>query len=398
MKQLDDRAKKFVSHLPSIAAKKIDTQYSVIRNQYSQLENFQTKLLRDCQELKQREKIYLEYFHDLTQSIAHVQTILKSPINPTESSILKELEYLLQSKRDVIERLNSNEFLLYIKRTKQLDQLFGEYSQCIQAIKTRLEQIQLDEEKKFNFQQRCQKWNEYLQAIEQNLAVIEENSHTNYQGLIAIETNLANTMQDLNQRQVQFMQLLNEQKHVQLEQRWQNLANRVRKKQEEVKDLIQLWLSYQNQLESKDSPPGYLTHMHSLSLGIGYHRLLKGKCHIEQQELQTATISLMQQIQQGTYTSSVGNEELRSLLEKLYQMNRRLIRHSDTKTQLTLEKEWTDLQKSVDEIESNIKQRYEALRTVSLVDHLMFDRPSFQSRKTSRKEKVISRQSLQQHG
>ena len=106
----------------------------------------------------------------------------------------------------------------------------------------------------------------------------------------------------------------------------------------------------------------------------------------------------MQQIQQGTYTSTVGNEELRSLLEKLYQMNRRLIRHSDTKTQLTLEKEWTDLQKSVDEIESNIKQRYEALRTVSLVDHSMFDRPSFQSRKTSRKEKVISRQSLQQHG
>ena len=245
---MDDHAKKLGTHLPPIAAKKIDTQYSVIKNQYSQLENFQGKLLRDCQELKQREKIYLEYFHDLTQTITHGQTILKSSSSTNQT--LKELEVLLQSKRDLIERLNSNEFLLYIKRTKQLDQVLLEYSQCVESVKTRLQEIQTTEEKKFNFQQRCQKWNEYLQAIEQNLVVIEENHQTNYHGLIAIETNLANTMQDLNQRQTLFMQLFNENKHIQLEQRWQNLVNRVRKKQEEVKELIQLWLSYQNQLES----------------------------------------------------------------------------------------------------------------------------------------------------
>lgn len=367
MKQLDEHAKKLGTHLPPIAAKKIDTQYSVIRNQYTQLQNFQSKLLRDCQELKQREKIYLEYFHDLTKTITHAQTILKSPSSTQQS--LKELEILLQSKRDLIERLNSNEFLLYIKRTKQLDQVLLDYSQCLESVKTRLQEIQIAEEKKSNFQQRCQKWNEYLQAIEQNLAVIEQNHQTNYHGLIAIETNLMNTMQDLNQRQTQFVQLFNENKQIQLEQRWQNLVNRVRKKQDEVKEFIQLWLSYQNQLESMNQLCNPLR-LHLLCLG--YYRLIKGKCQIEQQELQTATINLMQEIQQGTYVSTVGNEELKSLLEKLYQTNRRLIRHSDTKTQLTLEKEWNDLQKSIDEIESSIKQRCDALRSVSVINHSMF--------------------------
>lgn len=116
-------------------------------------------------------------------------------------------------------------------------------------------------------------------------------------------------------------------------------------------------------------------------LCVGYHRLLKGKCQIEQQELQTATISLMQQIQQGTYVSTVGNEELKSVLEKLYQTNRRLVRHSDTKTQLTLEKEWNDLQKSIEDIESSIKQRCDALRAVSVDNHSIFNSVLFSREK-----------------
>ena len=119
----------------------------------------------------------------------------------------------------------------------------------------------------------------------------------------------------------------------------------------------------------------------SLSLCVGYYRLLKGKCQIEQQELQTATINLMQQIQQGTYISTVGNDELKTLLEKLYQTNRRLVRHSDTKTQLTLEKEWNDLQKSSEDIESSIKQRCDVLRTVSVANHSIFNSVLFSREK-----------------
>jgi len=263
--KLHDRAKKLGNHLPPIAAKKIDTQYSVINNQYSQLQNFQNKLLADCNELKHREKIYLEYLNELTQAISHAQTVLKSQqLNDENESLnlkqLHELDTLLQSKRDLIERLNSNEFLLYIKRARHLHELLIEYSHCVDLIRTRLKQIEINEYNRLNFDKRCQKWNDYIQAIEQNLLVIQENIHTNYHGLIEIDTNLSNTINDFNQRQQELIQLINEGKEVlenqnifiKLENRWQKIINTVLKKQEEVKELIKLWLSYQNYLESMD--------------------------------------------------------------------------------------------------------------------------------------------------
>ena len=156
MIKLQERAKKLGNHLPPIAAKKIDTQYSVINNQYSQLQNFQNKLLTDWNELKHREKIYSEYLNELTQVISHAQTILKSQIiNDENESInlkqLHELDILLQSKRNLIERLNSNEFILYIKRGKHLHELLIEYSNCMNLIKTRLKQIEINEYNKLNF-------------------------------------------------------------------------------------------------------------------------------------------------------------------------------------------------------------------------------------------------------
>jgi hypothetical protein len=109
-----------------------------------------------------------------------------------------------------------------------------------------------------------------------------------------------------------------------------------------------------------------LFHLNSfLSLSIGYYRLLRGKCEIEQQELQSATIHIINQIKQGSYTTTIQNEELKILLEKIYETNRRLIRHSDIKTQMILEKEWNDLQKSIHEIDLTIKQRCDTLVTVS---------------------------------
>ncbi len=266
MNKLQERAKKLATHLPPIAAKKIDTQYSVIHNQYSQLQNFQAKLLTDCNELKHCETIYLEYLHELTQTISHVQTVLKSQQlnDENESSNLKqlhELDLLLQSKRDLIERLNSNEFILYIKRAKHLHEVLIEYSHCIDLIKSRIKQIEINEYNKSTFDKRCQKWNDYIQAIEQNLSVIQENIHTNYQGLIEIDINLSNTINDFNQRQHELIQLITEGKQVienqsifiKLEHRWQNIIHTVLKKQEEVKELIKIWLSYQNHLESMGS-------------------------------------------------------------------------------------------------------------------------------------------------
>ena len=141
---------------------------------------------------------------------------------------------------------------------------------------------------------------------------------TNYHGLIEIDTNLSNTINDFNQRQQELIQLVNEGKQIieenllidqntftKLEQRWQTIMKTVLKKQQEVKELIKLWLSYQNYLEN-------------------YYRLLKGKYEIEQQQLQTPTINIINQIQtRNSYSTTTQNEELKHLLEKIYEINRR---------------------------------------------------------------------------
>ena len=88
---------------------------------------------------------------------------------------------------------------------------------------------------------------------------------------------------------------------------------------------------------------------------------MRNKCEKQQQELQTANISKIAQIKQGSYVTTIDNDELKTLLDKIYEANRRLIKHSDVKTQAVLEKEWNDLQKSLHEIQMNIKQKCETL-------------------------------------
>jgi hypothetical protein len=75
---------------------------------------------------------------------------------------------------------------------------------------------------------------------------------------------------------------------------------------------------------------------------------------------------VINQIKQGHYSSTTQNEELRHLLEKIHEINRRLSANSDTKTQAVLEKEWNDLQRSAGEIDINIKQRSDTLITVGV--------------------------------
>ena len=72
-------------------------------------------------------------------------------------------------------------------------------------------------------------------------------------------------------------------------------------------------------------------------------------------------------------------EEMKILLDKIYQTNRQLIKHSDIKTQMILEKEWNDLQKSVREIDSNLKHKSDALVTVSVTTKMSIDIQIFSS-------------------
>ena len=101
-----------------------------------------------------------------------------------------------------------------------------------------------------------------------------------------------------------------------------------------------------------------------LSLSLGYYRVLKNKYDFEQEQLQSPTIMIINQIKQGTYLSATQNDEIRHLLEKIYETNRQLIDRADLKTQAILEKEWNELQKSSTDIDIHIKQRSATLVSV----------------------------------
>ena len=94
--KLYELAQKLGNYLPPLVAKKLDTQYSVIKNQYSELRTMQDKLLNDCNELKHREKIYLDYLNELTQVINQVQITFKSQTitEDNEAYNLKQLHEL----------------------------------------------------------------------------------------------------------------------------------------------------------------------------------------------------------------------------------------------------------------------------------------------------------------
>ncbi|CAF4153723.1 unnamed protein product [Rotaria sordida] len=96
------RAQKLDNHLPVIVAKKIDRQYSIIKNQYLELSTFNDKLQY--------------YLNELIQIINQIQIDYKSHQLTDENEInnlkqLHEFHTLLLSKHDLIEHLNSNEFI-----------------------------------------------------------------------------------------------------------------------------------------------------------------------------------------------------------------------------------------------------------------------------------------------
>ncbi|CAF4974133.1 unnamed protein product, partial [Rotaria socialis] len=79
---------------------------------------------------------------------------------------LNELHELLLAKHNLIERINSNEFITCFKRAKHLHEVMAAYSHTIELIKNRIKQLEINQYNKFNFDKRCQKWNDYIQAVE----------------------------------------------------------------------------------------------------------------------------------------------------------------------------------------------------------------------------------------
>ncbi|CAF1181701.1 unnamed protein product [Rotaria sp. Silwood1] len=147
-----------------------------------------------------------------------------------------------------------------------------EYTHTIELIKNRIKQLEINQYNKFNFDKRC---------------------------LLEIDINLTNIINDFNQRQQELIQLINEGKQLieqnliidqhtftKLEQRWQLIIKTILNKQQDIKNIIKLWLSYQNYLEN-------------------YYRLLKNKYEFEQEQLRSPTINLINQIKQGTYLNSL---------------------------------------------------------------------------------------------
>ena len=264
--QFHERAQQLERHLPPLASKKIDVQSTLILNRYTELGHFRDELLAYCAESKHREKTYSTCLNELTETTRHVQTALqttqlKDGHGQLSSSKLHELDRVLRSKRHLIERLQANDFLFLHKRSEHLHGIISDYCQCHELIQTHLKQSPSGDDHASRMDIRCEKWNDYIRAIEQNLSVIQDNLRTNYYGLIEIEKNLASTLNDFQQRQDELMALVrrgqqgkdNPSMYAQLEQRWHFIMNTVVNKQRQVKDMIQLWLIYQKDVESRVS-------------------------------------------------------------------------------------------------------------------------------------------------
>lgn len=72
MKVFRQRAEQLSRSLPSIAAKKIDTQYILIEDQYSQLRSFQKKFDDQCRERKEKE-MWNDYIRAIEQNLAVIE-------------------------------------------------------------------------------------------------------------------------------------------------------------------------------------------------------------------------------------------------------------------------------------------------------------------------------------
>ncbi|CAF0817762.1 unnamed protein product [Didymodactylos carnosus] len=326
--------------------------------------------------IKQREEIFAAHLREIADTIQIIQNQLKQYDNdkePTEDRLkeLHELDQRLISQHDLLQRLNSSEFVLYTLHIKRLREITIEYHHLTEILKTKIKQIELYLYDKSNFSKRCEKWNDYIKAIETNLNMITNNIKTNYQGLLEIDRSLDRILNDFNMRQTELIQLLNEGKQLiehdlfeqkkayfeqilsKLEQRWQYIISSANEKQLFIKELIKQWISYQNFIEQ-------------------YYRLLKQKYEqttsttITTSTDQSTTMLTLNQIKQGNFPTLKNNDEMKHLLERIYDVNRRLITHSDANTVIILEKEWIDLEKSANDIEINLKHRRETLITLLL--------------------------------
>jgi hypothetical protein len=78
------------------------------------------------------------------------------------------------------------------------------------------------------------------------------------------------------------------------------------------------------------------------------------------------TIGIIRQIEHGTFVRATHNNDMTLLVEKIYELNRQLMSHSDMTTQNLLEKEWHDIEKATNEFNEYFKQRTNVFKAVGI--------------------------------
>lgn len=237
-----------LDHRSSLTAHKIQTFYSILSDHKLLFDEFLTQL---------------RHRYDLNAKIDEIRR------NLTDNENNDQIEKLLRS----IDELNKDE--------------------CSSKI--------LEE---YSFYHQLMEWENYISAIEKNFAVIEENSQTNSLGLIEIDRNIHQTIEDLHQREKnwnQFVKFNEENRRCrELDQRWKEIRNSLIEKEKIVSERIQLWSNFENARQS------YLRHRMRFS--------------------------------------GDGQEEKKRLFDEIQQMYQNLLRQSDLPTRLTLEKDFNDVQ------------------------------------------------------
>jgi hypothetical protein len=155
---------------------------------------------------------------------------------------------------------------MYVQRARQLHDLLMQYVHTIESINERRKQLEISEYQRLDFDRRCSKWNDSIGLIEQRVASIVGNLPTNYHGLLHVDRLLAETIGDFDQRQQELLRLIAEGKQlieqkfitnpivfVQLEVHWKTLVQNAHKQRDHVKETIQWWHRYQQQLDSKSA-------------------------------------------------------------------------------------------------------------------------------------------------
>lgn len=144
MKVFHQRAEKLSRHLPSIAAKKIDTQYALIEHQYSQLRAFEQKLFDQCRKKNKIELERREKWNDYIAAIEQNLTVIGEHLQTNDQGLM-EIDLNL---RKTIEDFHQRQAEFNEEHIGNDDQ---RWQQIQQALLTKQQQVK----------ERIQLWNAY---------------------------------------------------------------------------------------------------------------------------------------------------------------------------------------------------------------------------------------------